>query len=326
MSSDKFDVKFLAPASLLKVQVRLGSRYVSALLDSGSSRSLIRSDLVGSYNCTLVDDSIRLETLGRSNINVKGDVELELGIFDDNFNMKFLVIEPAFMENQMVLGVDFFKANNIAINMKSKTITIYKPDGSIISHILNDDGDFADRQVLKMPVYARDNVLLNKNDLSKIPVKFSVNFLAQACKDAQSKNDVYFYEPHNEVEGLDGIIDPNSTDSFILSKFSNSHKRIKINDCVGYVYNLNVIDTDMKEADWDIETLKNAISLGQQLSESEQKRIYDMLMRVKDSLSTNDNDIGLAQVEPHKINLKKNLPIWQKARNFSQPVNDEIEN
>ena len=50
-----------------------------------------------------------------------------------------------------------------------------------------------------------------------------------------------------------------------------------------------------------------------------------MLMDVRLALSTGDDDIGMAMVQPHKIEIEDKVPIWQKARNFSQPINEEIE-
>ena len=64
--------------------------------------------------------------------------------------------------------------------------------------------------------------------------------------------------------------------------------------------------------------------MGQGAKEIELRGVYDMLTEVKESLSEGNHDIGMAKVEPHKIEMIRETPIWQKPRNFSEPVNREI--
>lgn len=58
----------------------------------------------------------------------------------------------------------------------------------------------------------------------------------------------------------------------------------------------------------------------------EQDQVRQMLMKVKNVLSTGDRDIGSVKIKPHHIELLDNTPIWQKPRQFAKPVEDEIEN
>ena len=61
------------------------------------------------------------------------------------------------------------------------------------------------------------------------------------------------------------------------------------------------------------------------MTEKEKEEVLKMLLTVSRALSVNDEDIGNAQVAPHKIHLSDHTPIWQRPRSFSQPINEEIE-
>ena len=78
---------------------------------------------------------------------------------------------------------------------------------------------------------------------------------------------------------------------------------------------------------WTIEDLKRRVVLSNKNMTAVQKEeVYGLLFKVNSALSWDDGDIGKAKVKGHYIELTNNTPIWQKSRNFAEPVNQEIEN
>ena len=91
--------------------------------------------------------------------------------------------------------------------------------------------------------------------------------------------------------------------------------------------NILIVDDEepIKDTSWTKDKLCKEIKLGSDLNDVQKDEVLEMLMKMKNVLSEGDSDIGTANVEPHKIVMTQNTPVWQKPRNFSQPINDEIE-
>ena len=146
---------------------------------------------------------MKLETLGRNLLKVKGEVDLNCQMLDSNFNVTALVVDAEEMDNEMILGVDFLKGNNISISLKNRSVTLNTND-SIVSINLSETGKVNTRKYLKMPVFAEETISLKKDKISKIPIKFMVNFLTE--QQNTDDLDTYFYESLEDVDGLDGIM------------------------------------------------------------------------------------------------------------------------
>ena len=67
------------------------------------------------------------------------------------------------------------------------------------------------------------------------------------------------------------------------------------------------------------------MDIAERLTGEQKRAVIDMLMDVSGALSTGDNDIGKAKVTPHHISLNDYTPVWQKPRQFAQPIEEEIE-
>ena len=85
--------------------------------------------------------------------------------------------------------------------------------------------------------------------------------------------------------------------------------------------------SEVMDDSWTLEKVQSQVDLGAcELDECQKREIHGMLMEVSKVLSKGDDDIGDAHVTPHQIVLSNETPIWQRPRNFAQPVNEEIEN
>ena len=84
-------------------------------------------------------------------------------------------------------------------------------------------------------------------------------------------------------------------------------------------------EQERKES-WTVDKLKEAIKIeNKELTDENKLDILSMLWRVNRALSVGDGDVGKIKVDPHKIDLTSQKPIWQKPRSFAEPVNKEIE-
>ena len=67
------------------------------------------------------------------------------------------------------------------------------------------------------------------------------------------------------------------------------------------------------------------LELGNDLSSTEQSKIYQMLSRCRSVLSSGDEDMGHINMGAFKIQLYHDTPIYQRPRRFPEPVAEEIE-
>ena len=107
-------------------------------------------------------------------------------------------------------------------------------------------------------------------------------------------------------------------------------RKIRAGEAIGRISTIVELEGDQVEEanttdDWNNEKLEKQINVGKEITDEQRTKIYQMLLRTKTALSKNETDIGKAKVTPHEIELTDNTPIWQKPRNFSEPINQEIE-
>ena len=104
-------------------------------------------------------------------------------------------------------------------------------------------------------------------------------------------------------------------------------KKTKLSEgeLIGYMYTVQAVDEKIDEIEnqWTKTKISEKISL-ENLNLDEKNKVLDMLQKVQLALSHGNQDIGSAQVQPHKIEVTDQTPIWQRPRNFSQPINEEI--
>ena len=84
------------------------------------------------------------------------------------------------------------------------------------------------------------------------------------------------------------------------------------------------VSVDVSDKEWNIDSLRSKVALGDHLSEDLKDKIYSLLYKNCIVLSHGDSDVGTAKVAPHHIELFDHASIWQKAHRFADPVNQEI--
>ena len=325
--SEQYKVQYLAPAEVMKINTKVNGKEIKALLDSGATMSLIKRNFVKNMKFKNVGNKSKyVSSLGNSKIEIEGIIDLPIQIYGVDMIVECFIVADEDIGNDMILGIDFLKKNKFSINMKQRRISLTSNDKSKLTIHLNESNEITKVWKENIPVYAMKNVKLKPNEMSKIPVTFdcyNVNFV-----NVSNSSDVLFFEGANlKCETLDGVMNEKSEDMCVLSTSLNDKDyKVKAGEILGYIGNIVTIEENLPEnTAWNEEKLAKEIKIGKELNDVQSKRVLDMLFKVKDVLSEGDNDIGTAKVVPHKIVMTQNTPIWQKPRNFAQPINEEIE-
>jgi hypothetical protein len=199
-------------------------------------------------------------------------------------------------------------------------------------HVYLDDKDnIKDIIYENVPVYNKSKCNIKPNQTVTVPVTINLP------KDSEHHNlNLMLFEsiPNKseqpKLEPMNGIIDQNSKEHYIMitSSNTNNEQNIPKNGIIGRVSTIITMPEEEEplENSWTLIKLKNEIKLEDNLTDNEKDKVYDMILRQKEALSTGDADIGMAKVTPHHIELTDYTPIWQKPRSFAEPVNQEIEN
>ena len=108
------------PITLMTIPVRLqgASDIVDALLDTGSSCCVVRSDYLGATEFQPCEFMIR--GLGCSPVRPVGTISLDIQLGDLHFNEKFLVLPPSATSYSMILGNSFFEKYKVKLDFPHK--------------------------------------------------------------------------------------------------------------------------------------------------------------------------------------------------------------
>ena len=131
----------------------------------------------------------------------------------------------------------------------------------------------------------------------------------------------------SRIKSYEGIVSGDSK-TVLCENMEKKKMKIKKGDKVGTI---SMLINEDDEADstlrnWTEMEIREKVDLKDTtLDDKEKDQVYRMLKMVGGALSRNDADIGDALIRPHGIELMDETPIWQKARSFAQPINEEIE-
>ena len=312
----------LCPKELLQIKVRVDEQEVMALVDTGASKTLIKSKFAHEIYSS---DKKNISGLGNKLVKLMGESAVSLLICGTDFNWKSLVVEDNDIGYDMILGQDFIRHHKMRIDLKRRKLTFQRSDKATIRMKVDEEGELSNIMVENIPVYCKmDFNHIKTNCMTKV----AVNFQNLNIKTEENQR-LLFYEGNNgRVESLDGVMEDNG-DNYIWVNKVSKRRNIKRGEIVGYVNTMMVTDENKtvgsEEDEWNEVRINNEVQLADNLSMEEKDQVRRLLLDWNTALSKGDADIGKADVEPHEIDVTQRTPIWQKPRNFSQPINDEVE-
>ena len=113
-----FPVTTIGKGSSLEVKGKIGKREHSFVVDTGTSRSIIKTQLVNNDQVFL-KDKYKLRTATGELVPVKGTSNISFELGGKPFVHEFLV---ASITDECILGIDFMRQHEISLNMKGGTL------------------------------------------------------------------------------------------------------------------------------------------------------------------------------------------------------------
>ena len=311
---------------LMKMRVSVGNASQLALLDSGATVSLIHESLVAQLGEDIDHSKLtKLTVIGsRDGCEAIGTIVLPVKVGNIKWGSVEFVVVPkeTTMENDFIIGMDAIRRCKLKINPHDRTVTKMLNDNASYTWNVKATGRVETTSISHIPCYAAANISLTGSKCVKIPLKFDRVSLG---KDEMSSllfvDNVGCHEGHTV---LPGIVDKNSLHVLISAVNGNSIE-IKKGDLIAEVSTVVEIDQeDSKNEKWTDEEIDNKIVL-EHMPNEQKNMVKDLLIRYQHVLSQNEADLGKASVQPHKIVLYDETPVYQRPRRFPDPVNKAIE-
>ena len=317
-NNDILMINCLNPVELLVLPIVAYNKRYDAMIDSGSTYSLIKKSLI---DTTKIHKCNReLKVYGGQIIKVEGIINVNIKLSDYELEHTFWILEDSCIKTDLVLGLDFLTTHKMTVNLEERSFIMTGNRKEIVMK-LNEEGELKKMKCENIPVYAATDVLIS-SESSELVLLDVPNLSEINCE--------YIFNPKEDEQHqyYCGVISE-GVDKVICKNKSRKTIKVKKGTQIGELSMLKEEDED--ESDnfdeyWTNEMIEKHISLSEcNLSNEQKDKVYNMLLKVKNSLSKGDNDIGEVQMAPHQIKLEEYKPIWQKPRSFAPPIQEEIE-
>ena len=310
--------------SLFRVNILINGETISAVVDTGATKSLISEVLAKQCGLDIFASFGNLKVINDVNFHVVGETIPTLSINSEQLqSVSFLVFPNINSYVSVVLGIDFLELNRIEISPSEKKLTKHFNDGGGLELYFNEVGDVIRKVIRNVPCFVTTNTKISSDRLTKVPITFPVSDTFSDC--VLYTDDII--DPHlsNVTHGCDGVC--SSDVKSILMIASDSNIELRKGQCVGTIstiFELPECTDSISSSNWNDETLREVVKLPN-LDDNQREVIYKMLSVYANVLSVGDHDIGNASVTEHHIKLYNDTPIYQRPRRFPTPISDEIE-
>lgn len=317
-------VNFLAPEKLMIIEVNVGDQRTKALIDSGASKSLMKKEFVKDIGTSSSESPEFVVGLGGKKVEVLGSVRQVVSVAGLCLEGEFLIVPNEGIEYDCIIGIDFLRCHNFNVNLGHRSFSVTGEDGSFVRVYLNEDNSVNKVMREQVPVYCARDVEINASKWTQVPINYD-------RMSSEERDELVYYEAKSgTISSLSGVFGSDDKDPFVFVENAGQKREIKQGQILGYAYTMLVMpdeeeDIDEEYEDWTEARIERDVSLKDNLTDHEKEQVREMLLELKLALSKGDNDIGKAAVEPHRIEVTQQTPIWQKPRQFSQPTNDQIE-
>ena len=324
---EEINLAHLSPAKLLVLTLEIDSIGMArALIDTGSTNNLIRASKIG--HMTHMDQSItcQIQGLGQNILKTIGRVRLNLHLGEFHFKqVDFDVVSDQMIGYDLILGVAFFSAEKMVVDLKKRRISQHRDDGSKVNLFFDDQNALSQIVEENVPVYAAKEVQVDVANAVRVPICMHIT-----CMDPTLAKPIYYEDLgiNKRLMGVSGIVDSMEPAVYVhmVEKQKQRKHTIRQGDVLGTVSTVLEVETRVEEEDaWTPGDLRTKAMLGQDLTEDEREKVFQLLWAHQVAISRGEFDIGKAKVSPHRIELTDSTPIWMKPRKFSDPINQEVE-
>ena len=330
----------------LRVQVRVGGISIGALVDTGSTRSLMGAKLWYAIPACLrpelepLPSRFNIIGIGGSTLTCMGRATIACGIGEDGDEFDFEVVVADVIDG-LVLGYDFLMAFHGLIDVRESKLSIQFPKNAPSDQ---EEGDME----LGRRVRAAEDVIVPATTEMVIPGSYedvpdhAADFIMETSPEFQER---YQLMPARALVRTAGnipvrVMNPTREDI-----------RIRVGTVMGHlceVTEARLIDGGpVNDGDY-VERARGAVDLqaeeppptatelgpalqtlfeecSKNLTEEQRKTFHQFLIRNKDVFAENKSDLGRTDLVHHTITLSTDRPIWQPPRRFPRAKREEAE-
>ena len=323
-----------AHSQLFKVVVNLDGHEQSlvALIDTGSNRSLMNYRALPDR--THVDSIVGLKIYGvaeSKGIAAKGLFNVELIIAHKHMLMTPFVVLPesVCLPVDVILGMDFLRANGINVNVSDKSLTFNSESGSI-SLFFDDEGRVRYRRIINVSCTVTSSVHLPPRSTTEVLVTLP-DIVSSSANDVPCLNDVLLFDHEgcgklgSRVVCLPGLVSAVTDRATVLVTNNTDHKmHMKSGSAIGTVNStLSPVDADVT-SDFESDSIVSELNLDH-LSDTEADRVRKLLLNSRGVFGSDESDFSASLLPEHRIELLSDAPIYQRPRRLPAPVAEEIE-
>ena len=325
----------LEPEKVMTVEIVFpGGHKIKAVIDTGADRVVMTNRLVKRIGMEVDSlNPLNVRGVGRGNIKRGvGKIKCQVEMFGRTMEpVDFHVIETSSLIHDVLLGREFLKKNGLKINKCKSRIQQVSADGAMWEAYVRDDGSLQKVNWTGVPCRAEKDVEYESGNMIRVPVSWGkrdgCSWINSVITDTTEE---FFYDGEvgnikkaEFMEGIPGILDPDKNEIFIEVEGRKEKGLIKKGDIIGRIS--SVVTIEGEETEEQVVNLKDAIKVGEIISESEKRRVMRMLENQKEVFSSGDSDIGRAALTAHKIELYDQTPIRQRPRRLPDPVAQAVE-
>ena len=318
----------LMPSPLMNIDISISGKKLPALIDTGASTNMIRKSLVDQLGINIIQEHRVLKGIGNKEVRTFGMILTDFSFYNVGVEeTPFHVVSDQDIRVPVILGFKFCSKTKLIIDIADRKISKLFEDGSQVDIYLHEKDSSVKRVIHEaVKVFASKTYKLS-NNLDKVDIHFECNKNGLLMKKGNNMLFESRQQDNSKATALDGIIDVNAKENFILmqkaSHCADEDVIVRKGEFLGLVNSIIELENEeeQSELDWSWERLKDEVSVGHSITSEEQNKLYDILIRAKESLSRNEDDIGCARVTPQHIKLTDKTPIWQRARRFAELLN-----
>ena len=305
----------------LEVQVMINDSLVTGIIDTGAERTFISSKIVEQLSLTVENNVNEFVCINENKFETHGKTTTSFKVNQIDMEELEIIVFPAEANQKvsLLLGIDFLTKNKIELVVRERLLIRHFEDGSSVRLYLDNDGKTSNILLCRVPCYAVNDVDLRVGEIGKIPIEFSTKYVNKSM--LMYSDEGLEKKLIDNVRGFDGITDLNSKHVYMLSGEKN--QLIKKGYRVGMLNTIVEVEQG-EESVSVVDGWESKINLNQ-IDDTQQAEVLEMLTKHTKAFSAGDSDIGLAGVTSHKIRLTDDTPIYQRPRRFPQPINDELE-
>ena len=316
------NINCLKPAALLFIFIVMQGVRVKALVDSGAAVSFVSHSVFDKIEAEINrNDRQMVIGYGEGKKMTEGSCNTEFNYAGLKFKGKLHVINDQAITYDAVLGIDFLKQNRVTIDIYKRTLSFKANDDSIVHVTIdNETNEVCSVRHENVPIFATNTVTVDKQQTKWVTTNCEGKF--------KSDDDIYFEgNSTDKYECLCGIMKVENKQICVKNNDDKRKLTIRKGEKVGTISNLVTVNFQQTvKKTFTKQKIMEDIKLdNDKLTEGMKDRVYDLLMASNSVLSVGDTDIGRVVGTPHRIVLTNHTPIWQKPRQFAEPIQNEIE-